>query len=71
MLEGTLTLPVKIDIGVNGIVLTFESMDEELARLMEQAGTYESLPIQYHSLGASTLTIQSKKILGFIDRPAG
>lgn len=68
--QGTVTTVAKIDVSPNGVVITLEGLDMDLAKLMAQAVDYEVLGgEEYLTYQSSILTIRTKKALSFVDRP--
>ncbi len=65
----TLQVVLKIDVGVDGITMTIDSLDKDLAELIASGKDYEVLPNQYMTYDTDTVTIRSKKALAFTDRP--
>ena len=67
--QATVTVTVDINVSPDGITLGIEALDKDLASLIVAAGEFEVLPSEYHTFDTSTVTLKSKKMLSFVDRP--
>lgn len=69
--QGTVTTVAKIDVGADGVTITLEGLDNDLASLMAKAIDYEVAnggEPEYLTYQNSILTIRTKKALSFVDR---
>ena len=67
MSQATVTAMAKIDISPNGIQITFEGLDKDLADLMYAALSYtmSSTPV-YRTFDSSDVLIKSNKVIEFV-----
>jgi len=65
----TVTLPALIDVNSEGITLTFEGVDADIAELIFQALDFRSIPPTYFSAGTSSVSIKTSKKITFTDKP--
>lgn len=68
-MSNLLLLTTKMDIGINGISITFSAVDDDLAKLLEQIDSFKVESVSRHALGTSDVKLLSSKGLGFIERP--
>ncbi|AYP68631.1 hypothetical protein EalM132_00119 [Exiguobacterium phage vB_EalM-132] len=67
--QATVSTVVKIDVSTDGVSLTFEGLDADLASLIANAIDYEVVGApEYHTYDSSNIVIKSKKSLAFVDR---
>lgn len=67
--KGTVTTSVKIDVSPDGIRLSIEGLESDLATLLEKAGKFTVEPVQYHTYDSMDVFITSDKAIEFVDKP--
>lgn len=67
--QGTVLSTVKIDVSPDGIRLTMEGLETDLASLIAEAGGFTALDLVYHTYDSSDVCLLSNKKLAFVDRP--
>ena len=68
MPRATVTVQGKIDISPDGIKITFEGIDSDLSRLLEQADRFSVESREYHAFDSETVTILSDQAISFVDK---
>lgn len=68
-MSNLLLLNARMDIGLKGIQIHFNAVDDDLAKLLEQVESFKVEGIKRHALGTSDVSLISNKGLGFIERP--
>lgn len=67
--QPTVLIPLKIDVSPNGIKLTIEGLDTDLAELIVAALDFRAKPIQFNSFESSNVVIESTRVIQFVDPP--
>lgn len=67
--QGTIITPAKIDVSPDGIKISFESIDADLANLIADAGDYTANPAEFTTYDSSDVVMVSKRKLAFVDKP--
>lgn len=69
MAEASIITRAKIDINPNGITLTFEGLDDDLATLMYTAKEFEVISKTVRNLNTTDIVVRSKQAIKFVPRP--
>ena len=66
---GTLITSAKIDVSPDGIKISIEGLESDLAQLLFQAGKFTVEPTEYRTYDSMDVFITSDKAISFVDKP--
>lgn len=66
MAQATVVATAKLDVSPDGVKITFEGLDADLANLMASAQTYTAEPTEYRSYDTCDLIIKTTKVIQFV-----
>jgi hypothetical protein len=67
--QSTVITTLKIDVSPDGIKLTIEGLDTDLATLIGEASDFKVEPVEFNSFDSSNVFIKSTKMIQFVDKP--
>lgn len=67
MAQATVTVTAKIDVNPNGVSISFEGIDSDLASLMSKGTPYVCTEPVYRSYDTSDIVIKTRKALQFVE----
>jgi hypothetical protein len=68
MSEASILTKLKIDINPDGISLSLEGIDADIAKLIQAAGDFTVTQLDTRNLDVSDVVIKSVKSIQFVDR---